>query len=119
MSLKKILIIDDEECVRQVLKIHLSGAGFEVLTVESASSGLRAAAGVDLLICDFQLPDMTGLDFLKAVATSIPVLFISGYLDESVMDTALESGAVEFLTKPFQKEELLSAVDRALLEEAG
>lgn len=113
-----ILVIDDEQSIRQVLKIHLKGAGYEVITAEHAAGGLELVSkDIDLVICDYQLPDMTGLDLVKIIRTEfekIPVLMISGFLDEWLASDVTGSGASELLRKPFHKDDLLLTVERIL-----
>ena len=121
LTVKKILIIDDEPSIRQVLEIHLSGAGYEVVTAEDAVTGVGLArGGVDLVICDYHLPDMTGMEVvteIRAGSAGVPVLMISGFLDDWLLKDVASAGATELLRKPFHKATLLKAVERLLSRE--
>ena len=115
MGKKKILVIDDEPCILQVLEIHLSSAGYDVICAEDGAAGLRclAAGDVNLVICDFCLPDMDGIELIKAIKAAKaapPLVVISGYLDDLNEVRVKQSGALEYLRKPFSKECLLSMV---------
>jgi len=118
MGKKKILVIDDEPCILQVLEIHLSDAGYDVICAEDGAAALKclAAGNVDLVICDFSLPDMDGIELIKAMKAMKamkavpPLVVISGYLDDMNEVMVKKSGALEYLRKPFSKEMLLSMV---------
>jgi two-component system KDP operon response regulator KdpE len=118
---KRILVIDDESSIRQVLGIHLQRAGYEVVIAETAAEGVELAGGdIDLVICDFQLPDMTGLEVIRSIrgkSEGMPIVIISGFLDDWLAEDVLASGAAELLRKPFQKESLLEAVERIFFSE--
>lgn len=111
---KKLLIIEDEPCIRQVLELHLTAAGYDVICAESAADGLASLpCGVSAVICDFSLPDMDGTQLIRAIKlinASMPVIVISGFLDDGNADKVMALGVAEFLRKPFSKEALLSAV---------
>lgn len=114
---KKILIIDDETGIRQVLKIHLRGAGYEVETAATAAEGLALITEeYDLVICDLKLPDMDGLDVIRNIKerfADLPVIVVSGFIDPDVVDNAVSEGVFEYLMKPFMKEDLLDVINRA------
>lgn len=118
MGKKKILVIDDEPCILQVLEIHLSAAGYDVICAEDGATGLKylAEGDVDMVICDFSLPDMNGIGLIRALKAMMaakavpPLVVISGYLDDMNEVRVKQSGALEYLRKPFSKEVLLSMV---------
>ena len=116
--MSRILVIDDELPIRRLLKILLEGAGHEVSTAEDASHGLHELAlqKPDLLILDLGLPDMDGLETLKRLRewTQLPVLVLSARPDPTDKVNALDLGADDYLTKPFDGPELLARM-RALL----
>lgn len=115
--MKKILIIDDEAGIRQVLKIHLRGAGYEVETAGTAAEGLALITEeYDLIICDLKLPDMDGLDVIRMIRerfAALPVIVVSGFIDPDVVDNAVSEGVFEYLMKPFMKDDLLEVINRA------
>lgn len=111
----KILVIDDEAPIRNVLKIHLQNASYEVSTAATGKEGVELALSneFDLILCDLKLPDMSGIDIIKTVRISnktVPVLAISGFIDNDVIDEVNSIENVGYLSKPFLKEELLSAL---------
>jgi DNA-binding NtrC family response regulator len=112
---KKLLVIEDEPCIRQVLELHLLAAGYDVICAESAADGLASLShgGISAVICDFSLPDMDGTQLIKTIKlmnASLPIIVISGFLDDGNADKVMALGVAEFLRKPFPKEALLSAV---------
>jgi len=115
MRLATILIVEDDPCVRELLCLHLSGAGYEVLVAEDAIIGghFLLDQRVDLLIADINMPFMDGLDLVHAIrqepsVASMPVVFLTSHSEHE--DRARELGAVAFMTKPVLAEELLATV---------
>lgn len=120
--MSRILVIDDELSIRRLLQILLKGAGHEVEAVEDATLGLQTlvAQKPDLLVLDLSLPDIDGLEALRQLRewTSLPVLVLSARLDSADKVTALDHGADDYLTKPFDAAELLARI-RALLRRSS
>ncbi|MFT3989826.1 MAG: response regulator transcription factor [Luteolibacter sp.] len=116
--MSRILLIDDERSIRKLLQILLEGAGHEISWAEDASHGLHELAlqKPDLLILDLGLPDMDGLEALRRLRewTQLPVLVLSARPDPADKVAALDGGADDYLTKPFDAPELLARL-RALL----
>jgi two-component system KDP operon response regulator KdpE len=114
----RILVIDDELSIRRLLQVLLEGAGHTVISADDASHGLHALAleKPDLLILDLGLPDMDGLEVLRRLRewTTAPVLILSARPDPADKVSALDLGADDYLTKPFDAPELLARL-RALL----
>ena len=115
----KLLLVEDELNVRQTVEVTLQSAQYEVDACgdgHSALALLRLSA-YDLLVLDWNLPDMTGLDICKRYRQSggeSPVLFLTGRTEQSTIVTGLDAGADDYLKKPFATSELLARV-RALL----
>jgi len=115
-----VYVIDDDESVREAVtdlleSVHIQAFAFSS-TEEFFQRG-RPDRGCCCLVLDVQLPGTTGLQFqesLQRVGIEIPIVFITAYGDVPIAIRAIRAGAIEFLTKPFQKESLLSAVYRAL-----
>ncbi len=116
--MSRILVIDDELSIRRMLRVLLEGAGHLIISAEDASHGLHALAleQPDLLILDLGLPDMDGLEVLRRLRewSTAPVLVLSARPDPADKVSALDIGADDYLTKPFDSPELLARL-RALL----
>ena len=114
----KILIIDDEVQIRRLLRMVLKSRGFELCEAKTGMLGLQETAfqQPDAVILDMMLPDMDGLAVLKRMRewTDVPVLFLSVRDTESLKVSALESGADDYVTKPFSTGELLARIDAIL-----
>ena len=113
-----IAIVDDHEAIREALESLLKSTGYAAKTFPSAEDYLRAHQHdeADCLILDVNLPGMSGLDLQQALAAgnhgSIPIVFITSHDDSGghMRAHALRSGAVAFLSKPFDDDALLDAV---------
>jgi UDP-3-O-[3-hydroxymyristoyl] N-acetylglucosamine deacetylase len=118
---ERILLVDDSPDVTRVCAQILSDEGFEV---DIAHRGRQALSMLkekdddyDVLIVDFALPDISGLDLLHSLERDIPAILISGYLSESEMETISRLEGIAFLRKPFPITALATAVKRVLKEQ--
>jgi DNA-binding NtrC family response regulator len=114
-----ILIIDDEEQMRDALQLNLEHAGYEVTTARTGEEGLALLNDNDyeLVLLDLQLPDLDGLEVLRKIKgkqPSIEVIIITGYGTVSRAVEATKAGAFHFVEKPFEFGEIESLVARAL-----
>lgn len=114
-----VFIVDDDVSVRESLELLIRNGGWEPEPFASAQEFLdRPRASVpSCLVLDISLPGLNGLELQKRLAverTDMPIIFITGYGDVPQTVQAMKAGAVEFLTKPFNDEALLSAVRHAL-----
>ncbi|MEM1181002.1 MAG: response regulator [Acidobacteriota bacterium] len=117
---KTVLVVDDEEHVRNITELMLSQFGLEVLTAEDGLDGIRqveiAGDRIDLVIMDLTMPRMNGeraFRRMRDLRPDIQVLLTSGY-NESEATSLGERGIVGFLQKPYELEDLLKAVKDAL-----
>lgn len=120
----RMLVIDDDPGVREVLKLALVLEGFDVVEAESGDVAVAAATthAFDVAITDLKMPGMSGLETLAAlrqIDPSLPVIIASGFLAEEVAAECLSLGALACIRKPFDLEDLLSLVQRALRERVG
>ncbi len=120
-----VLLVDDEDTVLEFEEHILRVAGIRTMLAHSGQEALKmaAASGPDLVVLDLMMPGMSGLDVMVALkkdpATApVPVLVASALSSWQVIEEAHKAGAVDFLTKPFSPEELVSRVRRALSAEA-
>ena len=119
MSSGTVFVIDDDAGVRTALQGLFKSAGLRSECFETAEQFLERepSDGPSCLVLDVSLPGISGLDFQQRMRTSgrnIPIIFITGHGDIPMSVKAMKSGALEFLTKPFDDEELLIAVAQAL-----
>ena len=118
MQYQKILVVDDEESIRYMLKMALEEAGYEV---ELASDGITALAKLtesvfDCVISDVRMPEMSGLELLKAIQEIRPDLTVIVMSAFGSLDTAIEAmklGAYDYVSKPFKQDEILLTLKKA------
>ena len=117
--MKKVLVVDDSDTIREHISRALQGAGFDVLQAKDGLEGLAQAQAGDLsmIILDVNMPGMNGLDLLdrlNAAGTSekIPVLMLTTEAHESMVVRAKKGGAKGWVIKPVRMEVLISAVQR-------
>ncbi len=114
-----VYVLDDDLAVRQALSSVIRSTGLRVETFASAQEFLQYPRqdAPSCLVLDMQLPDVSGLDLLPeldARAALLPIIFITGHGTIPMSVRAMKAGAMEFLTKPFREEDLLTAIDHAL-----
>jgi two-component system KDP operon response regulator KdpE len=113
-----VLVIDDEPPIRKLLRMGLATQGYQVTDAANAKAALELMdAKPDLIILDLGLPDMQGLDLLRALrakSESVPIVVLSSRADEGAKVHALDLGADDFVTKPFGINELLARIRAAL-----
>ena len=114
-----VFVVDDDISVRESLELLIQNEGWQSKTFASAQEFLdyRRAVVPSCLILDISLPGLNGLELQKKVAVEgaeIPIIFITGHGDIPKTVQAMKGGAVEFLTKPFNDEVLLTAIRQAL-----
>jgi FixJ family two-component response regulator len=118
-----VYVVDDDEFIRTAIESLLRSAGMEVYCFASPSEFLARPTrdAPACLILDVHLPGRNGLEIQRELASldPLPIVFISGHGDIPTSVRAMKAGAVEFLPKPFQSEELLGAVELALLKARG
>lgn len=114
-----ILYVDDEPAVGMLLGHHIEQAGHHAVGATSVQEALQVLArgGVDLIISDHQMPGLSGLDLLellKEEGSDIPVIMLTGYASIENAVTAIKAGAVDYITKPVDAQQLEIAVAQAL-----
>jgi len=119
MRAKTILVVDDDESLRRITELQLEEAGYDVLTAPCGETALRVMEehAPSLVITDFKMPGLSGLDLLKAVRKSFPqvsVLMITAFGTVQSAVEAMKAGAYDYITKPIDYEELVLVVNRAM-----
>lgn len=117
----KILVVDDEIDVREMVELHFKNAGYTVITAETGSEGLNKARQEkpSLIILDLMLPEMSGLEICKSLkkngtTADIPILMLTAKAEEVDKIVGLELGADDYVTKPFSPRELVLRVQSIL-----
>ena len=118
----RILVVDDEKMVRWGLRKALEEAGYEVDEATTAAEALEAAAGEvpDMVLLDYKLPDRSGIEVLRSLRKSaprLPVVMITAHASIGGAVEAVKEGVYDYISKPFEVEEVIQTVGRAL--EAG
>jgi two-component system KDP operon response regulator KdpE len=114
----KVLVVDDEPPIRKLLRMGLGTQGYRVIEAADGKAALDLAREKpDLIILDLGLPDMQGLDLLRAIRArddGVPIVVLSSRDDEVAKVQALDLGADDYVTKPFGMDELLARIRAAL-----
>ena len=115
----RVLVIDDEPPIRKLLRVGLTAHGYQIIEASSGKAALELLSEQppDLVILDLGLPDMQGHELLRAVRErndSVPIVVLSSRDDEAGKVQALDSGADDYVTKPFGMDELLARMRAAL-----
>jgi DNA-binding NtrC family response regulator len=113
-----ILVAEDSSCVADLLRLFLQGEGYQVSTAESVADALEITrrSPVQLLVSDFRLKDGTACELMRELSKRQPIsgVIISGYSDPLYRDQSKEAGFSEYLVKPVERDDLVTAVARAL-----
>lgn len=114
-----VFVVDDDASIRELLEPLISFAGWQVRTFATAGEFLShpRVSGPSCLVLDVMLPDLSGLDLQERVGvdqSEMPIIFITGYGDVPTTVRAMKAGAVEFLTKPFGDDAMLTAIANAI-----
>jgi two-component system NtrC family response regulator len=116
---KTVLVVDDDDSLRRVVEYNLAEEGYGVVTASDGAAGLRAFqdGSVDLVLTDVRMPDMDGLELLTRLKTMQPDLPVIVLTAHGTIDSAVEAmklGAFDYLTKPFNRDQLKAAARKAL-----
>lgn len=118
---KTILTVDDSPSVRQMVKLTLSNAGYDVVEAGDGAEGLQKAQtrAVDMVVTDLNMPVMNGLGLIRELRKlpayrGVPILFLTTESDAEMKKEAKAAGATGWITKPFQQDQLVSVVKKVL-----
>lgn len=119
-----VFVVDDDADVRESLCALLESAGLNARAHDSARSFLNAYAGGQLgcLIADIRMPDMDGLELQEELVRrkiALPVIVVTGHADVPLAVRAMKAGAIDLIEKPFDDEQLIASVRRALVQAVG
>ncbi len=115
-----VLIVDDEQDIRNIIRLQLGGTRYEILEAEGAEQAIERlkdnALTVDVIICDVRMPKISGvevIDYFLGNFPSTPVLVLTGFPDLNLAVEFMKKGVLDYLVKPVEKEKLIEAVDNA------
>jgi len=119
---KTILSVDDSASMRQMVKLTLSGAGYDVLEASDGREALTKAqgtGGVSMVLTDLNMPNMDGLSLIRELRKlpaykGVPIIFLTTESDAAKKSEAKAAGATAWIVKPFQQEQLLGVVKKVL-----
>jgi two-component system phosphate regulon response regulator PhoB len=125
MAARRILLVEDEEPIRQMLAFNLTRAGFEVDEAEDCASARThiADSPPDLVLVDWMLPDSSGLELTRALRREdanreLPIIMLTAKAEEHDKVVGLEGGADDYITKPFSAKELIARINALLRRSA-
>lgn len=119
-----VYVVDDDKAVRESLGLLLTSYGLASATFESGPAFLAVCdpERISCLVADIRMPGMSGLELQQVLAErkiGIPIIFITGHGDVPMAVSAMKSGAMDFLTKPFRDQDLLDRISKALAQARG
>src|ERR1700722_3961386 len=119
----RVLIIDDDETMRHILEAELSQRGFRASSRASGDEGLAllATEDFDVVLTDVNMPGMTGVDLCHRIVSNredLPVVVMTAFGNVETAVLAIRAGAYDFVTKPFEMEDLVLTLDRAFKHRA-
>lgn len=123
MAMGKIMVVDDEKNVRDIVRLQLEKRGFNIFEAENGEQALKILkegnnfVSMGLILCDIRMPKVNGIeviDYLKREAPGIPIIVLTGYPDTELAVSLLKKGVKDYLVKPIDKAKLLEAVDSVI-----
>lgn len=119
----KVLVVEDDSAIRQLVAMKLTRAGYEVLAEDNGKAGLATALDErpDLVILDWMMPGLSGVEVCRAMRTDpraehIGVLLLTARAQEGDIDQGFAAGATDYMVKPFRGRELISRVESLLTQ---
>lgn len=125
VCLGRVLVVDDEESIRSLLRMMLTQAGYDVEEAEDGGQAVEILNSgdnplmVDVIICDIRMPRINGVEaitYFRAQYPSLPVIVLTGYHDEQLAFSLLKQGVVEHIEKPAQRDRILASVAHAIAQ---
>ena len=119
----RVVVIDDDDAMRELLAIHLGRLGHTVTPHARATDALaaleREPANTDIVLSDVRVPDMDGIDLCRAIGGRVPVILMTAFGTMETAILALRAGAVDFVPKPFRMDAIAAAIERAVPRRAA
>ena len=118
---KTVLSVDDSASVLQMVKLTLTGGGYQVMQASNGAEGLAKAraGGIDMVLTDLNMPVMNGITMIRELrklpqCTGVPIIFLTTESAPALKQEAKAAGATGWITKPFQQDQLLAVVRKVL-----
>jgi two-component system chemotaxis response regulator CheY len=124
-SMGRVLVVDDEENVRKLMRLTLTKAGYEVIDAKDGAEAIEALNSgenpllVDVIICDIRMPKINGVEaisYFRSQYPSVPIIVQTGFPDLNLATSLLKQGVSDYLVKPVDNDKLLAAVAKAVDE---
>lgn len=119
--MKTILTVDDSASVRQMVRLTLAGAGYQVTEAADGAAGLKQAQATpaNMVVTDLNMPVMDGMTFIRELRKlpaykGVPIIFLTTESDAARKQEAKQAGATGWITKPFQQDQLLAVIRKVL-----
>ncbi|HLG44125.1 MAG TPA: response regulator, partial [Nitrospirales bacterium] len=122
-GLGRVMVVDDEENIRKIVRMTLTKAGYDVVEAEDGEAAVKVIKSednplmVDVIICDIRMPKVNGVEaiqYFRSQFPSIPVIVLTGYPDTDLAVSLLKQGVVDYVTKPVEGEKLTAVVANAM-----
>lgn len=119
----RVMIVDDEDTIRKVMRLTLAKAGYDVVEAEHGGEGIAVIGSddnmlmLDIILCDIRMPKINGLEaiaFFQQQYPSVPIIVVTGFPDQKMATDLLNRGVFSYLVKPVETDELLATVQRAM-----
>ncbi len=119
---KKVMVVDDSSSIRKAVKLNLARAGYDVIEASDGQDAMEKVAGekLNLIICDVNMPKMDGLTFVRQLKQKeefrfTPVIMLTTVSQKEKKEEGISAGVKAWLVKPFEVEQLMSAVARLIV----
>lgn len=122
-GLGRVLVVDDEDNIRKVIRMTLTKAGYDVVEAEDGGKAIEVLRSgdnplmVDVITCDIRMPKVNGMEaiaYFREQFPSIPVVVLTGFPDTGLAVSLLKKGVADYVVKPVESEQLLSVVAKAM-----
>lgn len=118
----KIMIIDDEEEIRNTIRVQVQDTGYEIIEAKDGEEAIKLIGNenvlvLDAIICDVRMPKINGVEaiaYFRKEYPSIPVIVLTGYPDVTLATEFMKEGAFDYLVKPVEKEKLVNVITSAV-----
>ena len=122
-GLGRVMVVDDEENIRKIVRMTLTKTGYDVVEAEDGEQAVKVLKSndnplmVDVIICDIRMPKVNGVEaiqYFRSQFPSIPVIVLTGYPDTDLAVSLLKQGVVDYVTKPVEGDKLAAVVANAM-----